>query len=138
MDSGRVMALQVVERALSESVELMVALQYLGMLQEDALAPLREIAAAVPIVERIAEVPAVPVSRQEIMEQQRARREMLRQRHTAPGVAYPRFDRSPPSQKQASLFAEWVDGRIAWSPAVMGWASDDPRVDQARELGIYE
>jgi hypothetical protein len=148
MSEGRAAAMQVVERALSEQVDLMVALHYLGMMAPDALAPLKEIAAAAPIVERMAAIPAAPIGRQEIIAQQRQRREQIRARRAATSDVQPPGDvLAPPLVYGAvshrvggtgSLFARWVDGEIAWSPAVMGWDEDDARVEQARELGLYD
>lgn len=86
-------------------LETLIALQYLGMLVPDALAPLRGMLPAQPtLVDRILSVPPAPDPVGHLVGGQRE-----------------------------SLFARWMEGEVAWSPAVMGWADDDERADGYRD-----
>ncbi len=125
-------ALGVVRHALDVHVDLMVALQYLGMLTPDAMTVMQD--THDDIIGRILSVPAAP-------EPQYARPERFRQTRPArtpiPTIHAP----SPlvPGQRVShgtrrveggrSLFAQWVDGEVDWSPEVMGWMADDARAD---------
>lgn len=131
----RARALAVVRRALQlpSQVELFVAMQYLSMLRDDALAPLREADAQDDIIGRILSVPPAPepayARPRRVPEMPAATRAWMETPET-PGrpLASGRV-RHRVGGRRNSLFARWVEGEIEWSPAVMGWSDDDPRAE---------
>ncbi len=125
-------ALHAVRDALDREPAVFVALQYLGLLVPDAMQPLRE--THDDIIGRILRVPAAP-------EPPSARPERFRQtgeaRTPIPTIHAPSplvpGQRVSHSTRRAdggrSLFAQWIENEIEWSPAVMGWADDDVRAE---------
>ena len=141
MTDPRERALEVIRIALLEQVELMVALQFTGMLVPDALKPLRESRPADDLIARILSVPAVPDPDyakprviavggdpvREVYEQPRRRRP-----RPAPSLLDVERNNRQGTRivggTQGTLFARWVEGEIDLaSVSVMGWTSDDPR-----------
>ena len=127
MADPRAMALGVVQRALErrEGIELLVALQYVGALKDDALAALREADRADDVVGRILSVPPAPEPVR-AKPSARQRHEVIRREH---GLNVERPAASRRERRQREMFSEWMDGRAEWCPAVMGWADDDERAE---------
>lgn len=132
MDSARASALAVVRRGLREQAELLIALQWLGMLAPDALRELREEDA---IVARIMSVPVQPepATRKRPV---RAPQERAAMRQ-AGRVAMARTRSPRVAGTDRTQFARWVEGEVEWSPAIMGWSADDPRAE-GYEDGRYD
>jgi hypothetical protein len=132
-------ALETIREAMTRDPAPFIALQFLGMLVPDALAPLRD-GAEDDIIGRILSVPPAPEPVYWRREAGGGRRPGARKRPQVIAVGGPvgkvREVRRP--HRDRSLFSRWMEGEIAWSPAVMGWTDDDPRVDQMREMGEYE
>lgn len=156
MSDAREVALEVVRRALHEPgdrLELLVALQFCGMLKADALAELRASDPDANIVERILSVPPAPepvyAAQPQVRvvsphpEDWRARefaREVTRATRTRrervdPEIAMVRAATVVGRKRtgERSLFSMWMEKEIEWTPAVFGWTDDDPRADAMRE-----
>jgi hypothetical protein len=124
MTDPREAALDVVQRAFDERVDLFIAMQYLNMLPEGALEPLRRRTAEQDtIITRILRVPPVPdpeyarPSRRE--REQRAIAQMGHQRRRVripevePEMRAFRSSNAKRSRRgERSLFARWVDGEV--------------------------
>lgn len=140
-------ALAVIKESLEKDPQFLIALQYLGMLKDDALLPIKE---SSPIVERIETIPPEihylrpPDSFQEVYDRQTKPEPYIPRQPSVESMAMryrgeriSRDNKSPiHPQTGRTLFSMWVEKQIPWSPAVMGWDEDDPRVDAMyRETG---
>jgi hypothetical protein len=126
------MALESVRLAFEETPELFVAMQYLGMLGETGLEPLRTLDALenADALDRVMRVPialAPPVAYftpRQVAPHRRAEQTVYR----SVGAALKARDKSPIDPTTGrTLFSLWMEGAIPFSPHIMGWSSDDDR-----------
>ena len=122
-------ALGVIREAIDRDPALFVALAYCGMLKDDALAPLRDDDAR--LIERILSVPPAPSPVYERAPRADAPRRRESVRVLSPSCVPPigGSGGSRVGGTRGSLFAQWIEGEVSWSPAVMGWADDDARAE---------
>jgi hypothetical protein len=125
MGDPRAQALGVVHDALARDPAVFVALQYLGMLRDEALGELRD-SRQPDIVERILSVPPAPepaYARPAVVRERRSRAPALPSEIRA--GTWQRAQRyGQGSRAQRQLFVDWMENRIEWSPAVMGWEDE--------------
>ncbi len=133
-------ALRAVQEGLDRDPAMFVALAYLGMLVPDALAPLREGGGQDDIIGRILSVPPAPepaYARVRVARPAQPRPAQRVRQQSLMGDG--RVSRSKARQtRERSLFAQWMEGEVAWSPAVMGWDDDDVRADAMIGVDGYE
>lgn len=137
---ARAQALDVIRARLGEpaGVELLIALQYCGMLRDDALAPLRadDAETGADLIGRILSVPPAPepaYAQPAARMPERRRAVSVQDVEEIGRVIWAGRARHRVGGHRGTLFARWMEGEIPWSPAVMGWDDDDPRADGYRD-----